>query len=146
MTKRFTERLGIFTIIVGLLQAVLIGFQVFIARQQNRIMEKQTSIMDGQLRATEKSADAARAAAVTASRALYISERARISVTEVALKMAKNPPTCVVTIANNGGGKPAKVINCKVRCRNSPLPVKPTMESLIFPQSMFRLLRETAHP
>jgi hypothetical protein len=59
--QRWTVGSVIGTVIIGLLQVGAIGFQVYIAKKQNTIIETQTSIMQLQERAASSSAIAAKA-------------------------------------------------------------------------------------
>src|SRR5215203_4565480 len=58
-TKRWTLWLAGFTVLVGAGQIYMIKRQARIAESQNEIMERQSVIMDGQLKATETAANAA---------------------------------------------------------------------------------------
>jgi hypothetical protein len=51
--RNWTRGLAIVTAALGLLQLIAIGFQVGIARKQNRIIERQNTIMDAQRLAAE---------------------------------------------------------------------------------------------
>jgi hypothetical protein len=84
---------------------------------------------------TAKAANAAANAANIAGQTLYVSQRARVVVERLVLEDFRDktkPPICIITIANHGGGKPAQVINCRIKCRNSPLPHKPDYGSADF--------------
>ena len=86
--RRFTRRLGWFTLLIGVLQAGIIAYQLRISSQQNAIIRTQDTIMEGQrtaanlqftymeqgLAETKRTAEAARDAAAAAIKANELTE------------------------------------------------------------------------
>jgi hypothetical protein len=108
--RRLNRRLAVTTTVVGVVQLFAIGFQVWIARRQNAIIDAQSKLMQNELVIATKAANAAERSADLAANTLEVSQRARLGIKKLKVTFYEDGRSHAAVFLKNTASTPATIV------------------------------------